>query len=183
MKITNIYMAGPLFDFNEQISNEAMANALNIMVNNNYPQSRIKVFNPQDEYKAFEHVGDDQELPRLSIKANDLKHIDNNTLMIVNLTGIVPDPGTVYEMAYAEARSIPVLVYKYGEQRSFIDGYMNAMLYPFSLYDQSQETIYNLDNKEYTINSFVSSVVKLFIDKLSDLDSLVDEQLGGNDEE
>lgn len=92
-----VYLAGPFFNVAERWLIEEVRNELQ--------RSGLKVFSPLHDVGPGK--ADD-------VAVKDLKGVDDSQLMFAILNGL--DPGTVYEIGYARAKGIPVIVLSQNEK-------------------------------------------------------------------
>lgn len=101
MKYKKMYVAGPFFS---DVQTWSMCDIEKVLANNN-----VEMFRPRYDAGQIKNMqaATNEDLKR--VFNNDIKGIDDCDAIIANLT--FKDTGTAFEIGYAYAKGIPILLY------------------------------------------------------------------------
>lgn len=141
MKKQQIYCAGPLFNQQEKIEMESIANALT--------DSGYKTFLPHRDGLEYSNIFSylrQKGMPEVKLNliiskaifALDVFKVFESDGLVLNMNGRVPDEGAMVESGIAWAYKKKIVIYK-NDNRSIINGYDNPLVVGLTSFHTVQE--------------------------------------------
>lgn len=110
----DVYLAAPLFNEMELFRNTAVCDALEA--------SGYKVYLPQRDGGEAALGGE-----RHKLFEGDVRALNNCAMVVALIDGAHIDEGTCWEMGYAYAKQLPVVMFR-TDSRDFMQGHLNVMI-------------------------------------------------------
>lgn len=146
-----IYLAAPLFNQEEMKLNVRLADVIQRAA----APTDLEIYLPQEAGETA-NGADPKEM-----FSKDVYELTTSDLVVAVLNGRVPDEGTCWEIGYAYAKHIPIIVYK-NDARSFIAGRNNIMVDP-----RCWPQVEGLTEGYYTTNiEELANVIKSIVGKI-----------------
>lgn len=158
-RFKTIYFAGPLFNAQELIGNEVIADAIE-----KQSGGRYKIVLPQRLEQTKEK--DDPTLPGgplSKIRNNDIINVLDTDGLILNVTGSEVDSGAVVEFMISKFMAKPALILK-GDVRGFgTNSEYNLML---SNYPTTEVLILDTLELYKSVNNNISEMTRIFVERI-----------------